>query len=530
MLFKWYCKTFISRISPGIIFILFLVFMMTGFSCNEDHIRNQTDHPNIIIIYVDDLGYGDIGINGAFGVNTPHVDAMATGGVNFTDAHSSASTCTPSRYALLTGSYAFRNDAAILPGDAPLLIRPGTPTLPSMLKKAGYTTAVIGKWHLGLGNGHPQWTKNLEPGPLEVGFDYSFIIPATLDRVPTVFIKNHKVFHLSPEDTLAVNYDKRTGNLPTGLDHPEMLKMKADFQHSGTIVDSISRIGFMMGGQSAWWTDENISLVLVTQMKSFIDKNKDRPFFLYYSLTDIHVPRAPNKEFVGKSTMGRRGDAIAEMDWQVGEILQALKKGELSNNTLIIFTSDNGPVLDDGYDDKAEQLVGNNKPWGPFKGGKYSSYEAGTRMPTIAYWPSKITPGTSDALFSQVDFFASLANLVGQALDSNAAPDSYNVLPVLLGISNNGRDTLLEESYSMALRFKNWKYIARQLNPTPDWLKNKNIATGLSPYPQLYNLIIDTAEDHNLVKEDPVMMAKLKNALNDLLSSQGTRPSFKKRH
>jgi arylsulfatase A-like enzyme len=501
------------------------ISMIALFGCANKQ-RTAGQKPNILFIYTDDLGYGDVGCYGAIGVKTPNVDALAKGGMRFTDSHSSASTCTPSRYAILTGSYAFRNNAAILPGSAPLLIRPGTPTLPGMLEKEGYTTAVIGKWHLGLGNGSPQWNGELKPGPLEVGFDYSFIVPATLDRVPTVFVENHSVVHLDAADPLAISYQHKIGDLPTGLRDPQMLKMKADSQHSGTIVDSISRIGFMTGGRSAWWKDENIAGTLIGKVRDFIAKNHSHPFFLYFAVTDIHVPRAPNARFVGKSTMGPRGDAIAEMDWSTGQVMKILKKYGLTDNTLVIFSSDNGPVLDDGYADHAVQLVGKDRPWGPFSGGKYSALEAGTRMPTIVYWPGKVKPGVSNALFSQVDFYASMAALVGHELQPDEAPDSYDMLDVLLGKSKKGRDNMLEEAYTLALRSGDWKYIAPQTTPTPEWMKNKHIATGLAPYPQLYNLKTDTAEKKNVIKEYPRQAASMQKTLEKIRQERGSRPGY----
>ncbi|WP_344976540.1 arylsulfatase [Compostibacter hankyongensis] len=510
------------------LFLIFISLLLGQMSCRQK--PAAAEKPNIIIIYVDDLGYGDVGCYGAGGVSTPNVDLLASKGLMLTDAHATASTCTPSRFSLLTGSYAFRNDAAILPGDAPLLIRPGTPTLPGMLQKAGYTTAVIGKWHLGLGNGTPQWNGILKPGPTEVGFDYSFIVPATLDRVPTVYVENHRVVNLDAQDTIAVSYEHRIGNLPIGLEHPELLKFKADSQHSGTIVDSISRIGFMSGGRSAWWKDEDIADVLVKQMDAFIRKHQKSPFFLYFSLTDIHVPRAPAYRFKGKSTMGSRGDAIAEMDWSTGAVLKTLDALGLTDNTLVIFTSDNGPVLDDGYDDHAEQLVGAHRPGGPFKGGKYSAFEAGTRVPAIVYWPGKIKPGTSNALVSQVDFFASFAALTGQKLDERDAPDSFNMLDALTGKSDTGRTTLLEEAYTFALRSGAWKYIAPQTRPTPGWMSNKKIPTGLEPFPQLYRLDADTAELHNVREQYPDRTAEMKNTLTKIIQDDGTRPGFKKQN
>ncbi|MDE3253831.1 MAG: arylsulfatase, partial [Bacteroidota bacterium] len=450
------------------IFFLLFTAVIVLTSCSDTS-REVKQKPNILIIYVDDLGYGDLSCYGATAVQTPNVDALAKKGMRFTDAHCSASTCTPSRFSLLTGSYAFRNNAAILPGDAPLIISTRKETLPSMLQKAGYVTGVIGKWHLGLGNGKPDWNQEIKPGPMEIGFDYSFLIPATPDRVPTVYVEDHKVVNLDTKDPITIDYAHRVGNDPIGLEHPEMLKMLADSQHSGTIVNRISRIGFMKGGHQAYWKDEDFATVLNDKVTAFITAHKDKPFFLYYSLPSIHVPRAPNAKFVGATHMGPRGDDIVQMDWMTGEVMKTLQKLGLENNTLVIFSSDNGPVLDDGYADQAVQLLGDHHPAGIYKGGKYSAYEGGTRVPTITYWPGKIQPGESNALISQVDFFASLAKLVGIQVDhKQEAPDSKNLLPVLLGNSKEGRQKMIEESFTMSLRSGDWKYIDPVKEKTPD--------------------------------------------------------------
>jgi len=483
--------------------------------------------PNIIIVYIDDLGYGDIGVNGAKGVKTPNIDFLAKNGLNFTDAHCAASTCTPSRFSLLTGSYAFRNDAAILPGDAPLLINPKTRTLPDMLQSAGYTTGIVGKWHLGLGNGYINWNKYIGPGPLELGFNYSFIVPATLDRVPCVYVDGHYVANLDPKDPIKVDYTKKIGNYPTGIEDPELLKFKGDLQHSNTIINGISRIGYMSGGKKALWKDEDIAKVLLSKVNNFLTQNKNKPFFLYFSFTDIHVPRAPNGMFKNKSTMGSRGDDIAQMDWSVGQLLSSLKHLGLSKNTLIIFTSDNGPVLDDGYDDKAVQLVGAHKPGGPYKGGKYSAFEAGTRVPTIVYWPGIVKPGVSSALVNQVDLYASFASLAKQKLNPADAPDSFNYMQTWLGNTKKGRDIMLEEAFTLAVRNGDWKYIDPVSKPTPDWLKNKREPNGLSHSPQLYNLKTDIGETKNLAASNPALVKKLKAEL-DGIQNKGTRPGYKK--
>src|SRR5882757_4070729 len=341
--------------------------------------------PNIVLIYADDVGYGDVSCYGATRVRTPNIDSIAGQGVRFTNAHSPSATCTPSRYALMTGQYAWRMPGTgILPGDAPLIIQPGRVTLPSMLKQQGYRTGVVGKWHLGLGGGKIDWNGEVAPGPLEIGFDYSFLMPATLDRVPCVFVEDHRVVNLDPKDPIEISYQKPFPGEPTGKNNPELLRMLPSHGHDQAIVNGVSRIGYMTGGKSALWTDENIVDVLTSKACAFIEGNRDRqPFFLYYASPDIHVPRLPNHRFVGKTEMGPRGDAIAELDWSVGEILKALDRNGLAENTLVIFSSDNGPVVDDGYKDQAVEKLGSHKPAGSYRGGKYSNFDGGTRVPFV---------------------------------------------------------------------------------------------------------------------------------------------------
>ncbi|WP_133408142.1 sulfatase family protein [Parashewanella tropica] len=482
----------------------------------EKAATEKQQKPNLIVLYVDDLGYGDVGAYGAKGVETPNIDKLAAGGVMFTDAHSSSATCTPSRYSLLTGEHGFRNDAAILPGDAPLLIRPGKKTLPSLLKQQGYATAVVGKWHLGLGNGSVDWNTDVKPGPLEIGFDYSFLLPATGDRVPTVYLENHNVVNLDKNDPITVSYHEKVGNKPTGLTHPELLKYPADLEHSETIVNGISRMGSMTGGEKALWKDEEFADIFTEKAVKFIRANKNQPFFLFHSYHDIHVPRMPHERFKGKSSMGPRGDAIVQMDWISGEIVKELERLGIDDNTMIVFTSDNGPVLHDGYFDQAKELVGDHKPGGVYRGGKYGAYEGATRVPTIVYWKGKIQPTESDALISQMDLYASFAKLINAPLAEGEAQDSHDFLDVFMGKSHTAREYLIEESVgTTSLRYKNWKLIDKA-SKIPDWIADKKMDVGFSNEPQLFDLSKDPSEKNDIAAEHPELVKQLQQKIQDI--------------
>ncbi len=468
--------------------------------------------PNVVFIYADDLGYGDLSCYGATKINTPNLDKLAKQGIRFTNAHATSATCTPSRYAVMTGQYPWRRSGTdILPGDAALIIPTNKTTLPKLFKETGYATGLVGKWHLGLGNAvEKEWNGELKPGPNEVGFDYSFIFPATADRVPSVFVENHQVVALDKKDPIQVDYKKKIGNDPTGLDHPELLKMQSSpgQGHNATIVNGIGRIGFMSGGNKARWTDEEMPLTFLAKAKDFINENKAKPFFLFYTLTEPHVPRMPSTMFKGKSGLGYRGDAILQLDWSVGEIMQQLKLLGIADNTIIIFSSDNGPVLDDGYQDGAVTQLNGHTPWGPYRGGKYSSYEAGTIIPFIISWPKKIIPAVSNALISQMDLMASFASLFNKKLPNNDGADSENMLPVLLGKSTKGRSIIIEQGIeSMAIVKDDWKYIAPNNGNAMDTLTN--IELGNNKMVQLYNLKIDKSEKNNLAEKYPQKVKEL---------------------
>ena len=482
--------------------ILPILLIACLLSCTSKKTKNNLKNnpppiPNIVIIYADDLGYGDIGANGATEIKTPNIDKLANGGVRFTNGYASSATCTPSRYALLTGEYPWKNKKAkILPGTAPMLIKPTQMTIPKMLKTKGYTTGIVGKWHLGLGNGAIDWNQTISPSPNQVGFDYSYIMAATQDRVPTVYIKNGDVVNLDPKDPIEINYKENFKGQPTGADNPELLTMKWHTGHKNTIVNGIPRIGFMKGGEAAKWKDIDMADQFLAEAKDYVYEHKDKPFFLYYSMQQPHVPRTPHPRFKGKSGLGPRGDVIMEADWCIGEFIKTLETEGILENTLIIFSSDNGPVLNDGYYDDAVEKLGKHTPWGSFRGGKYSLFEAGTHVPFITYWKGTIQPKISDALVSQLDLLSSLATLV----DSNIkGKDSDNLLNTFLGKSDTGRDELvIEATTRTALRKGNWIMIPPYKGDAI--IESVNIEIGNSKEYQLYNLENDKGQQINLAK------------------------------
>ena len=478
--------------------------------------------PNIVLIYGDDLGYGDFGCYGARTIPTPHIDRLAREGLRLTSGYCTSATCTPSRFSLLTGQYAWRTPGTgIAPPNGSALIKPGRATLASVLHDAGYRTGVVGKWHLGLGAPpKPDWSGMIQPGPLEIGFESSFILPTTNDRVPCVYVRGHRIVDLDPNDPVDV-FRKNPDGQPTGITHRDQLKMDWSHGHNNSIVNGIGRIGFMTGGQAARWTDETMADIFTQEADAFFTTDDPRPFFLFYSAHQAHVPRAPNERFVGRTPHGPRGDAIVEFDWCVGQLVESLDAvGELAN-TLIIITSDNGPVLDDGYRDQAVERLGDHRPAGPFRGGKYSRFEGGTRVPWIVSWPGRVNSATSDAIISQVDLLASLATIAGSeaALPASAA-DSLDLSAALLGDSTTGREYVVEHSGSgrnLALRSGRWKYIKPASGPKR--LANTDTETGNARPPQLYDLENDPGETTNLAVQHPDKV----NELAALLEREANR-------
>lgn len=512
------------------------VWLVMLLGCDESFATQPVPSakPNIIIILTDDLGYGDLSCYGATKIHTPNVDRLAAQGMRFTQAFAPAATCTPSRYALLTGDYAWRQKArqtTILDGDAPLAIEPGSLTLPEMLRHAGYYTGTVGKWHLGLGDGRTpvNFNGDIKPGPLEVGFEYSHIIPATLDRVPCVWVQNHRVVGLDPADPITVSYLKNISDDPTGSQHPELLRQPADNQHSGTIVDGISRIGYMKGGQAARWKDEELAKTLVAKSIAFIEQHRDKPFFLCIGMFEPHVPRLPEKSFVGTSQCGVRGDVIEQMDWETGKIMETLDRLKLTDNTLVLFTSDNGPIFFDGYYDHSKEEANGHEPAGGLRGWKYLVYEGGTRVPLIVHWPGKVPAGVSDQMFCLTDVMATCAALTGQKLPKNAGVDSLNQLPLILGNTRKSlRDVQVQQgiSGSMAIRKGEWKYIPPNAGDPASGMgsganpNDARFAAATIHEPLLFNLADDPDETKNLAAKYPEKLAQL-SALLQKIQSDG---------
>jgi arylsulfatase A-like enzyme len=460
--------------------------------------------PNIVLILADDLGYGDLSCYGATKVETPHIDRLARDGVLFTDAHAPSAVCTPSRYAVLTGRYCWRTQLKVdcLFGHDPLLIEESRLTVASMLKSAGYSTACIGKWHLGFGKDYPDWNGELKPGPLEVGFDYYFGYPVTNAQAPYVYVENHRVVGLDPRDPIRLGPDSKTN--------------------------------VMHGGTAARYKDEELALTLTGKAVNFIERSKDRPFFLYFTTVNVHAPYTPNGRFRETSACGVYCDFIRELDWSVGEILSALERSGVADSTLVILTSDNGGL----YSRQAYAM--GHRVNGDLLGQKTDVWEGGQRIPFLARWPKKIKEGSrSEELICLVDFMATAAAVIGTDLPRDAGPDSFNVLPALLGDTSHkpvrgGAVILASESGMLAVREGDWILIlgrgsggsttdyARHYGMRLEELGRKTTGWAVKgmgepdpslPKGQLYNLAKDRGEAENLYEDRPEIVQRLTNVL-----------------
>ena len=470
-------------------------------SCDR-HERITNSPPNIIYILADDLGYGDVSAyNPQSAFKTPNIDKLAEQGIRFTDAHSSSSVCTPTRYSILTGRYAWRTRLSngVLWSYDDHLINPARTTVASLLKNNGYNTACIGKWHLGL-----DWTKidstnkvdfsaGIKNGPNTYGFDYFYGITASLDIPPYVYIENDKITAI-PDSIIPANPGKcfwREG--PLGTD-------------------------FRM---------EDVLQNLTNKALTFIrNQKKGTPFFVYFPLPAPHTPIIPTTEFLGKSKTNEYGDFVLQVDDVVGQIMQVLEEKGMDDNTLLIFTSDNGcsPMAD------FEELksFGHNPSY-IFRGSKADIYEGGHRIPFIAKCPERIPPGLiSDETVCLSDLLATVSSIVGAETEENAAEDSYNILPALVDEEYEEpiRPATVHHSIngSFAIRQAEWKLIfcpgsGGWSYPIPKGAKEMDL-----PPMQLYNLYDDPGEQYNLVEANPEVVKELTQLMQKYIDDGRSTP------
>ena len=495
------------------------VMLFSGVVLHAQDDATQESLPNVVVIYGDDVGYADVGCYGATKIPTPHIDRLASESLRFTDGHCSAATCTPSRFSMLTGIHGFRHKVRVLAPNAPMTIKPRMLTLPALFQRRGYQTAVVGKWHLGIGDGENavNWNGKVAPGPLEIGFGYSFLMPSTNDRVPCVYLEGHRVVGLDLADPLFVGPRPAgfTGTVyPDGKSNREaMTYYESSHGHNNSVINGIGRIGYQWGGKAAVWDDEAMADVFVEKANAWLAKQKQgKPFFLYFSSQDIHVPRAPHPRFKGKSELGFRGDAMVQLDWATGQILSALKQHGFDDNTIVIWSSDNGPVYDDGYVDgttvrtSTQESDRGHDGSGVYRGGKYQIYEGGTRVPLLIRWPAKIEPGVSSALVNQIDFLASFAAMLELEIAGDQAIDSRDCWQAFLGKDEVGLPFMIEEARQLAVRQGKWKYVAPR--------RGKGKA-------QLYDLQQDIGESKNVAGSHPDKVVELRNLLRQLQDAAG---------
>jgi arylsulfatase A-like enzyme len=480
--------------------------------------------PNVVVIFADDLGYGDLGCYGATKVETPNIDRLAQQGKRFTDAHSASAVCTPSRYALMTGEYPHRKGYArpvfLKTG---LIIDPQRQTVADLMKTAGYTTACIGKWHLGFGNNAPDWNGELKPGPLELGFDYYFGVPVVNSHPPFVWVENHRVLGLVENDPFVFGKKAQT---------------KEFFEKMG-----LNQIGGADAAH-ALYDDEAVGETLVAKSVEWLRNQKDNPFFLYLATTQIHHPFTPAPRFRGTSRCGRYGDFIHELDWMVGEVMKTLDEIGAADDTLVLFTSDNGGMFNVGGQDAWDL---GHRMNGELLGYKFSAWEGGHRVPLIARWPGRIDAGsTSDQLVSNIDLFASMAALTGVNVREGQGRDSVNLLPALTGDPTKPlRDHLVLAPFKpthLSIRKGKWMYIGAQAGggftaakrgshafggpKALEYAKRENsdLEKGRvrpdAPPAQLYDLQADVSQTTNLYREYPKVVQEMKMLLKSYTPSR----------
>lgn len=490
---------------------------------------SAADRPNVVLIFADDLGYGDLGCYGATKVQTPNIDRLAAEGRRFTDAHSVSAVCTPSRFSLLTGQYPVRANGGRglwgpAPVTSPLLVDTKTTTVADVFKQGGYDTACFGKWHLGFGKGTNKWKQPLRPGPQDLGFDYYFGMPVVNSAPPYVYVENDRVVGSDPSDPL-VHLGRGAKNTTPITTIPPEAAQRSPNQFSGAKE------------AHELFNDYQVGTTLAKRSVEWIEQRKDKPFFLYLATTHIHHPFTPAERFQGTSQCGLYGDFIHELDWIVGEIDACLEKNGLRENTLVIFTSDNGGMFNLGG--QAAFKAGHRQN-GDLLGFKFGVWEGGQRVPMIVRWPAKVPPGsTSSELMGHVDLLATVAALTGQKLDQAKQTDSQNMLPAFVGNPEKPiRDHLVlapNKGTHMSIRKGKWMYIPNRGSggfggrkpgvhtfsgpPAVSYvgsinsdIENGKIKKDAAPA-QLYDLEADVRQTRNVYREHPDVVKELSTLL-----------------
>jgi len=495
------------------------------------HARDRS--PNVIVIFADDLGYGDLGCYGATKVKTPHIDQLASEGRRFTDAHAAASVCTPSRYALITGQYPAKGAngrghwGAVHP-NSQLIIPTDTFTIADSFKSKGYATGCIGKWHLGFKSGRNDWQEPLSPGPNDLGFDYYFGMPVVNSAPPYIYVENECVFKGSASDPL-IYLDHKT---PRTKEDPIPIRMPKLPHEAGQRTGN-----WYAGAQKAHeaFVEEEVAPTFTDKAIDWIDQHKESPFFLYLATTHIHHPFTPAPQFKGSSDAGLYGDFIQELDWMVGQITDALEQRNLTDNTIIVFTSDNGGMFNTGGQNA---YAAGHMQNGNLLGFKFGIWEGGHRVPFIVKWPGHVpADSVSTQLISNVDLLATFSAIIGQDLTPRQQKDSVNMLPAFTEDHDSPiRESLVispNKKQNLAIRKGKWIYIAAKGGggwnfekghlfsgpPAISFIGKKNseivdgkIREDAAPA-QLYNLETDLEQTTNLYHEHPEVVAELKALL-----------------
>lgn len=468
--------------------------------------------PNIVVILSDDYGWGSVGCYGATGVKTPNLDRLANEGRRFTHAYAPGSVCSPTRYGLMTGRYYWRTpvkDGKVLPANSPLHIETNRVTLASVCRSQGYRTAAFGKWHLGMTTARvTDWSGQLVPGPQQIGFDYFFGMAANIGSGPHSFIEDGEVTGRVPGEPIIVNGGSRAGDSTTGITKP--------------------------------WQPDQIMESLTTRVTGWIETNSARPFFVYYAPNAVHEPIVPNPRFT-KSPLGGYGDFIQELDWSVGQILNTLDQLKLAENTLVIFTSDNGGVVNPGNENASAAIQAGLAINGPLRGGKHSEWEGGFREPFIVRWPGKVPAGTvSEQVICLTDLVATFASLLNAPLPKGNAEDSFDVLRAFTETRPGApvRDHVILQSADAiyTIRMGDWKFVERANAPEFESIRNKKKTEQAAKKKQkagpqrdeLFNLRQDPAETTDVLAANAELAAKMKKLLTQARDQGFTRPNARK--